>query len=336
MPPAAYCNKYDWIKKGDGKMGKVLLMEPTIEAEGVAYLKEHCEVYTAPDGKRETMIRWINRYGIEAMIVRSEVVDRAVIEACPTLRIVGEHGVGTDNIDLAAAREHGVKVLNTPLANAVSVAEHSIMLMLALSRRLCRADRMVRAGQWARRDNMPTFDLCGKTLYVVGFGRTGRKTAELARAFGMRVLAYDLADKAAQMQSEEVEAMTSLRCGLPQADYVSVHLPLTETTTGLISRGEFAAMKRTACFISMSRGQVVDEAALAEALANGTIAGAGLDVLQQEPPQPDNPLLRMEQVILTPHIGGCTSESRQRMAEKVTHTVVQALAGEETDNWVNP
>lgn len=317
-------------------MGKVLLMEPTIEAEGVAYLKEHCEVYTAPDGERDTMIRWINRYGIEAVIVRSEEIDRAVIEACPTLRIIGEHGVGIDNIDLDAAREHGVKVLNTPLANAVSVAEHTLMLMLALSRQLRRADQLVRAGQWLRREDMPTFDLRGKTLYVLGFGRTGRKTAELARAFGMRVLAYDLAEKAEQMRSDGVEPVPSLRRGLPEADFVSIHLPLTEKTAGLISRRELAAMKKTAFLISMSRGRVVDEAALAEALESGTIAGAGIDVLQQEPPQPDNPLLRMERVILTPHIGGCTEESRRRMAEAITHTVVRALAGEETDNWVNP
>lgn len=186
------------------------------------------------------------------------------------------------------------------------------------------------------RDEIPTFDLFGKTLYVIGFGRTGKKTAELAKAFGMRVLAYDRMDMAKQMYLEGVEPVDVLLDGFREADYVSVHLPLTEKTKGLISQREFSAMKKTACFISMGRGQVVDEAALIRALRNGSIAGAGLDVLQQEPPLPENPLLHMERVILTPHIGGCTTESRQRIVQKITQTVVQALAGEETDNWVNP
>ncbi len=317
-------------------MGRVLLMKPTIEKEGITYLKNHCEVFIAPDGERETIIQLVNLHRIEAIIVRSERIDRAIIEACPTLRVIGENGVGTDNIDLVAAREHGIRVLNTPLANAVSVAEHAIMLMLALSRRLCYADRMVRSGEWMHRDEIPTFDLFGKTLYVIGFGRTGKKTAELAKAFGMRVLAYDRMDMAKQMYLEGVEPVDVLLDGFREADYVSVHLPLTEKTKGLISQREFSAMKKTACFISMGRGQVVDEAALIRALRNGSIAGAGLDVLQQEPPLPENPLLHMERVILTPHIGGCTTESRQRIVQKITQTVVQALAGEETDNWVNP
>ena len=170
---------------------RVLLIEPTIQPVGVDLIKEHCETFMAPDGKEETLIRCINENRIEGMVTRVETITRKIFESCPTLKVVAQHGVGVDNIDVAAATDHGVKVLNIPDGNYTSVAEHVMMFVLASSRTLLQADHAVRHGNWKFRETNIPHAVAEKTLLIVGLGRIGRTVAKMAAAFDMNVMAYD-------------------------------------------------------------------------------------------------------------------------------------------------
>ena len=292
---------------------RVLLIEPTIQPVGVDLIKENCETFMAPDGKEETLIRCINENQIEGMVTRVETITRKIFESCPTLKIVAQHGVGVDNIDVAAATDHGVKVLNIPDGNYTSVAEHVMMFVLASSRTLLQADYAVRHGNWKFRETNIPHAVAEKTLLIVGLGRIGRTVAKMA------------AIKKAQ----------TLDDGLKAADYVTIQLHLTPETRGMMSTEQFKIMKKSAVLLNLSRGPVVDQAALYEALKNHEIAGAALDVLASEPPAADEPLLTLDNVIFTPHFGGDTYEAKQTVSRKTAENLIKALDGEDTYNWVN-
>jgi D-3-phosphoglycerate dehydrogenase len=270
-----------------------------------------------------------------ALIVRNQTqVTRTLIAAGTKLEIIGRAGVGLDNVDLPAATEQGIVVAFTPEQNANSVAELTIGLLLALARKIPAADRDTKAGGW-KRQQFTGIEILGKTLGLVGFGRIGASTANKARALGMDIIAYDPFVDAESLKAMEVRAeMTSIEAVLQRADFVSCHLPATNSTLNFFGADKFALMKPSAYFINTSRGEVVDEAALLRALQANKIAGAALDVRTQEPPQ-SSPLAELDNVILLPHIGAFTIEGQTRVVTAVCKDVAAVLTGGAARNFAN-
>lgn len=282
---------------------------------------ERFEVLTveSPEELRDALRR------AHGLIVRSATqVDRDLLDGAPELRVVGRAGVGVDNIDLAAATERGVAVLNAPAGNTVSAAELTMALILATVRKVSEADRSVRSGEWAR-SRFGGIELRGKTLGLVGAGRIGSEVGRRARAFGMDVVAHDpyLTDERAEDLGFERVSFEEV---LERGDVVSLHVPLTAQTRGLLGPTTLRAMKPSAFLVNVARGGVVDEAALVEALEEGVIAGAALDVFEQEPLQEDSPLRGAPNLVLTPHLGASTSEAQELVAGEIAGAVRAALA----------
>jgi D-3-phosphoglycerate dehydrogenase len=211
--------------------------------------------------------------------------------------------------------------------NALPVAEHTLFMMLTLAKRGIAYDRATRNGDWKLRDTFGATELAGKTLLLLGFGRIGREVARRAQPFGMTVLSYDPYVRDAAMLAARVQPVAKLADAIPQADFISVHLPMTAETKGIIGAREFAAMKKTAVVISTARGGLIDETALAEALKSGQIRSAGLDVFVDEPPAPNDPLLKLDNLLLSPHIAGLTEECAMRMAEVSARNALAGLDG---------
>ena len=273
--------------------------------------------------------------GYDAVIVRSATkITRPVIEAASELRVVGRAGIGVDNIDCDAATEHGVVVMNTPLGNATTTAELAITLMMSLARHIPRADRLVRSGKWSKKGLMGT-ELTGKTLGIIGFGRIGRIVADRGRGLGMKIVAYDPYLDAQGGGSIPGTELLSLDDLLLRSDFVSLHVPLTESTHNLISWERLARIKPGARLINASRGGVVDEEAVLDALAEGRLAGAAFDVLTQEPPGADHPLLQRDDVIVTPHLGASSSEAQLRVATDMAEQIADFLLKGVAQNAVN-
>ena len=269
----------------------------------------------------------------EGLVVRSGTqVDRELLEAAPRLRVVGRAGVGVDNIDLEEATRRGVLVVNAPLANSISAAEHTFALLLSQARNIPRADATIRSGRWDRAA-FRGVELHGKTLGLVGLGRIGALVAQRALAFGMRVLAYDpyiTADQARQAGGELMD-LDSL---LAESDFISLHLPRTPETENLLGKEAFAKAKRGVRIVNASRGGIVDEDALADAIRAGQVAGAALDVYAEEP-LTGGPLVELPQVVLTPHLGASTVEAQDKAGLHVAESVVAGLAGERPMAAVN-
>src|SRR5438067_605854 len=237
----------------------------------------------------------------DALLVRSAVqVDQCVLEKAPKLRVIGRAGVGVDNVDLDAASEAGVLVMNTPGGNAISVAEHTLALMLAMARHIPQATASTRGGKWEKKKFMGN-ELRGKTLGVIGLGSIGREVVKRARAFEMRIVAHDPYVTSAIAHDLGVELLPLAKL-YRQSDYLTLHVAATPETQGMLSREAFAQMKDGVRIVNCARGELVDEAALAEAIASGKVAGASLDVFNVEPPPADFPLFRAEGVLATPHI----------------------------------
>lgn len=269
----------------------------------------------------------------KALVVRNRTtVDAELLAAAPRLRVVARAGVGLDNIDVAAASERGVLVVAPLGANAVSVAEHTIGLALALLRDVVSHDRAVRAGRWERRAGR---ELREKTWGVLGAGATGLAVARLARAFGMSVLGYDpyVAPKAGDLAAAGVR-LDSLDRVCANSDVLSIHLPATPETTGMIGHRTLALMRPDAIVINVGRGEVVDEVALADALESGRLAGAALDVRGVEPPALGR-LEHLDQVVLTPHVAGITAESQERILSILAAEVRAVLSRERPHYAVN-
>jgi D-3-phosphoglycerate dehydrogenase len=249
--------------------------------------------------------------------------------------VIAKPGAGVDSVDLKAATEHGIPIMTAGYGNAPAVAEITISFMLALGRDIIRLDSRTRGGDW-RRDDYNSSELSGRTLGLVGFGRIGRRVAELAKAFGMRVLVFTRTP--AKVTPDLAHVAENFDALLREADYVSLHCPLDETTRGLLSREAIAAMRPGTFLINTGRGALVDETALAQALTSGHLAGAALDTLSQEPPPSDNPLLSAPNLILTPHIAGLTTGAVQRTGKTTAANIIAVLTGGEIDrnNVANP
>ncbi|HET7011168.1 MAG TPA: hydroxyacid dehydrogenase [Anaerolineales bacterium] len=264
---------------------------------------------------------------VDAIIVRggSRVTAEVISRAGPRLRVVGRAGVGVDNIDLEAARRAGVAVVNAPLSSTLSVAEHVLALMFALARRIPAGDASLRRGEW-RKAELEGSELFDKTLGVLGLGRIGRAVAQRAAALGMRVVGHDpliSAEAIRQAGATPVDFDTLLE----ESDYISLHVPLDEQTRGLLGADELQKMKPGARVISTSRGGIVDETALLQALESGRLAGAALDVFEREPPGA-SPLLQHPAVVVTPHIAAQTAEAQTRASADIAAEVLAALRGE--------
>jgi D-3-phosphoglycerate dehydrogenase/(S)-sulfolactate dehydrogenase len=270
----------------------------------------------------------------DGLAVRSATrVTAEILEVAPRLKIVGRAGIGVDNIDVPAASRRGVIVMNTPSGNAVTTAEHALALMMALARRIPQATASMRAGKWEKKKFQGT-ELCDKTLGVIGLGNIGRIVAERARGLHLKVIAYDpfiSQDAAAKLGAE----LCSLDDLFARADLITVHTPLTAETRGLIGREALARCRPGVFVINAARGGIVDEAALEEALRSGQVGGAALDVFAEEPPRPDHPLVKLDSVICTPHLGASTEEAQEKVAVEVAEQLVAYFTRGEVRNAVN-
>jgi D-3-phosphoglycerate dehydrogenase len=315
-------------------MTEIVVSENVVGAP-MAALRQRFDVRFDPDLWKDPDELTAAVSGAKALIVRNQTqVTADLVRAGDRLRIVARAGAGLNNIDVEAASAAGIVVAYTPDENSVSVAELCLGLMLALARRIPAADRDTRSGGWARR-RFTGIELCGKTLGVVGLGRIGALAAGRARAFGMSILAHDDFIDPQGPAVRELEArLVGLDELLAEADFVTCHVPLTETTRAMFDYERLARMKPGAVFINTSRGEVVDEAGLVRALREGKIAGAALDVRQVEPPEP-SPLAEMDNVILTPHIAAFTEEAQHRVVASVCRDVAAVLRGEPAEGYVN-
>jgi D-3-phosphoglycerate dehydrogenase len=274
----------------------------------------------------------------EALLVRLFPVTAEVIAQSPHLKVIGRHGVGVDTVDVAAATTLGIPVVHTPQANSDAVAEHAVMLMLAVAKRLVNMDHTVREQRWTGQAPPGGLELRGKTAGIVGMGQVGRRVAHLCGVgFGMKVLGYDPLLEADQFPAfiARTEHLGDL---LSRADIVSLHIPLTPETHHLINTERLAQMKPGAILINTARGGLVDAVALADTLTSGCLTGAALDVFEEEPPRADNPLLKLDAkyVTFTPHAAGRTDRSLQQMAEMVCNGILAVLNGDRPSNVVNP
>lgn len=312
---------------------RVVIADP-LSAEGVELLAaaDGLEVVDASGGDRSSLLQAVG--DAEGLIVRSGTrVDTELLEAAQHLEVIGRAGVGVDNIDLEAATRRGIAVLNAPGANTSSTAEFAFALLLTVARRVAEADRSLRGGRWDRKA-MRGRQLRGNVLGIVGAGRIGSEVARRARAFGMRVLAYDpylTQERAAEEGIERVE----LGDLLERSDFVTLHVPLTEQTRGMIGVAELARMKPTAMLVNAARGGVVDEGALAVALEQRKLAGAALDVFAQEPLPEDHPLRQSPNVVMTPHIGAATVEAQRQVALEIARSVRDALVTGDLSSALN-
>ncbi|MGB9660605.1 MAG: phosphoglycerate dehydrogenase [Moorellaceae bacterium] len=293
-------------------------------------LEEHgLELFFNDKGRplnEEEMRQAVNLYRPEALIVGVDPVTAPVMEAAVGLKIIAKHGVGVDNIDVAAARERGIVVSNAPGSNAQAVADLAFGLLLACARDLVTADRTTRQGRW---DRIAGCELWEKVIGIVGTGQIGLAVARRAKGFAMRILAYDPCPNAEAAASLGI-VYTDLDSLLRESDFVSLHAPLTEATYHLLDERRLKLMKKEAILINTARGELVDEDALYRALKEGWIKGAGLDVFSAEPPV-GSPLLELSNVVVTPHIGAYTREANWRMGMAAAKSILKALQGEKVE-----
>jgi phosphoglycerate dehydrogenase-like enzyme len=274
--------------------------------------------------------------GADFVVVATTRIDATVLDAAPRLRHVQHQGVGYDNVDVAACRARGVSVALTPEGTTTGVAEHTFLLILALYKRLREAETQLRAGGWPVWElRSRSFEIAGKTLGLVGFGRIGRAVAARAAAFEADVLYYDPVRAPADAEEALRVAYRPLDDLLRESDIVSVHVPLSDQTRHIVGARELALMKPSAILLNTARGPLVDEAALVQALTSGQIAGAGLDVFEQEPPAAGNPLLRLDNVVATPHIAAGTADAFRAKMRAVFANLRRVAAGEAPINQVN-
>ncbi len=314
-------------------MAHRVLVADDLSAEGVQILRDAgLEVDVKVGMKAEELEAVIGSY--DAVAVRSATkITARVLEKAGRLKLVGRAGVGVDNVDLAAATRRGVVVMNTPGGSSVTVAELTVAMMLALSRHLAQATASIRAGKWEKK-RFQGHELAGKTLGVVGIGNIGSVVVDRCRAMKMRVVAYDpfISAEAATRMGVELVALEDL---WRQADVISLHVPLTDQTRNLVNVQTLAKMKKGALLVNCARGGLVDEKALAAALASGHLGGAALDVFEKEPPPPDHPLLALDGFICTPHLGASTEEAQAAVAIAIARQMALYLSRGVVQNAVN-
>jgi D-3-phosphoglycerate dehydrogenase len=306
---------------------KKVLMVQGLHPEGVKLLAARADLEpVALQSDVEAEIAAAAR-DADAITVRSARITRDIIEAAPKLKIVARHGVGYDAVDVGALTARGIPLAISIHANMVPVAEHVMFMLLTLLKDAAHYDALTRAGDWGSRWNVKANDLAGKDLLIIGFGRTGSRVARRALAFEMTVHVCDPYIDQALIREAGCLPVADFRAALPAVDAVSVNCPLSEETRHMFSGAEFAAMKPSAVIVNCARGGIVDERALYAALTGGGLRGAGLDVFEAEPSPADNPLFRLKNVILSPHIAGVTVESTIRMSKQTAQNVLDCFDG---------
>ncbi|MEX2422103.1 MAG: phosphoglycerate dehydrogenase, partial [Actinomycetota bacterium] len=310
---------------------KVLVTE-TLSESGLDLLRRDFEVDVRLELAEDGLVEAIAPY--DALVIRSRTpVSAQVIEAGDNLKVIARAGIGIDNVDVDAATRQGVMVVNAPQSNIVSAAEHTVALLLAQARNIPQANEDLKQGRWDRA-KWRGVEIQGKTLGVIGLGRVGALVAQRTAAFGMRVIAFDPYVPKDRAKEMGVELMPTLEALLVQSDFLTIHLPRTPETEGLIGERELSLVKEGARLVNTSRGGIVDEQALAKALEEGRLAGAALDVFEHEPAE-DSPLFAFEQVIATPHLGASTTEAQDKAGASVAEMVRLALRGEFVPYAVN-
>ncbi|MGC8850252.1 MAG: hydroxyacid dehydrogenase [Candidatus Bathyarchaeia archaeon] len=315
---------------------RVLVTEP-IHPDGIKLMEERGlrVVSLQPGSGEEDLLKGM--VGADALVTRGGLrVSREAMKGSEKLRAIGVHGVGVDHIDLQAARELGIVVFNTPAALTETVAEMTIAIMLSLLRRVVSGDKAVRSGQWSRKyTDLIGTELMGKTVGIIGLGRIGEAVARRLRPFGVRMIYHDLRDRS-DLEQELGIRKVSLEELLRQSDVITIHLPLTSETKGLISKREFDLMKEGVYLVNTARGGVVVQRDLIDALGSGKVSGAALDVFEKEPLEMENPLIAMDNVILTPHLGASSHEAMRRMALEVAEGIIRISRGEWPPNVIVP
>ena len=305
----------------------VVVTEP-IHPAGIQLLVDAgVKVVQLPPGSDEAALMEVAP-GADAFITRGNIkVTRQIMKASPQLRAVGVHGVGCDHVDLQAARELGKVVLNTPAALTETVAEMTLALMLALTRRVVSADKAVRAGEWTRKyGDLIGSELLDKTIGIIGLGRIGAAVARRLKSFKVELLYYDVANRP-ELESELDIMRVDLDTLFRSSDIITLHTPHTPQTRNLVSKRAFNLMKDRVYLVNTARGKIIDQPALIDALKKGKVAGAALDVFEEEPLKPSNPLASMDNVILTPHLAASSREAMRRMAVQVAEGVMAVLRG---------
>lgn len=316
-------------------MKVVILHGYWVVDEALAIIKEVADVVVPPDPSDEALRAEIK--DADTLVVTFYPhVDRAMLAAAPRLKHIARSGVGLDSIDVQAATERGVFVTNTPDLTATAVAEFTMTLLMSLAKQITVCDRIVREGRWSERGdiNRTNRELDGKTHGIVGLGAIGRRVAARCQGFGMKVI-YHKRNRDLELERTMGVEYVPLETLIATADSISLHVPLTGETRNMFDRKQFEAMKRSAFLVNQSRGKVVNETALIEALKEGLIAGYATDVYEKEPPATDWELLQLPNVVVAPHIGGATIESRTRASIALAHDVVSVLRGEVPKYLVN-
>jgi D-3-phosphoglycerate dehydrogenase len=311
-----------------------VLVSDSLAPQGIEILRqaEGIEVVESPGLSPGDLLTAIG--DIDALVIRSGTkVTADVIEAAPNLSVVGRAGIGVDNVDVAAATQRGIVVMNTPGGNTVTTAEHALALLISLARHIPQATASMKSGRWEKKQFVGV-ELYNRTLGVLGLGNIGRIVADRARGLGMKVVAFDpfLSDEAASKLDVELLPLDAL---LERADAISVHVPRTKDTAGLLGREAFAKVKPGVLLVNAARGGIVDESALLEALDSGAVGGAGLDVFEEEPVPIDHPLIAHERVVCTPHLGASTEQAQLNVAVAIAEQVRDFLLQGVVHNGVN-
>ncbi len=305
------------------------LVTENIHPNGIAILEQIGEVVMASATDSATLIK--EGQGCEAALVRIAKMTPEVLNGIPTLKVVAKHGVGTDNIDRETCTKNGIYMVNAPHANTNAVAEHALGLMFAAAKKFVPMDKITRDGGFKQRTAHTTVELSGRTLGLIGFGNIAKCLAKKAQALGMNIIAFDPFVK----ESDLGQMQASMDDVLKQADFISMHTPLLADTKGMIGAAQFAMMKNSVIFVDASRGGVVDEAALVEALKSGQIAAAGTDVFAAEPPADDCPLFALDNIVLSPHNAALTEEALINMAVDAAKGIAEVAKGETITYLVN-
>ena len=314
-------------------MSRIIMTQPLCAA-GYEPLAKEGTIYVANDGNPSNYLDQLKE--AECIVVRIGHMNRQEMEAAPKLRVIGRNGIGYDSIDIAAANDLGIPVVIAPHCNADSVAEHTLALMFALASNLVQCHNEAVKGNFEIRNSGKAFELQGKTVGIVGFGDIGKRVGKLCRAVGMKVMAFDPYATREAVEAEQTVCCPELAQLLSDSDVVTIHTPLNHETRGLLGKAELARMKPSALLINCARGGIVDESTLLEALEQGIIAGAGIDVTVEEPLRQDNPLCSAPNLIISPHSAAQTKEATIRAASMCAEGCIAVLHGQRWPNVANP
>jgi D-3-phosphoglycerate dehydrogenase len=312
----------------------LVVVAGSIHPDGQALLEREARVVVCRDETEAGLVAVARDAGGILFRLRPNCTE-SLMASCKGLKVVGRHGVGLDTVDIPAATRLGVAVVHAPGSNSQAVAEHALMLMLVCAKRALVVDRLTRKGDWTS-NRGTNVELAGRTLGIVGVGNIGRRVATFTGALGMRVLGYDKYVPADELRRRGVEPVADLDALLPQVDVLTCHTPHTPETHHMIDARRLALMKPGAIYINTSRGGVQDERALFEALARGHLGAAGIDVFEDEPTGVDNPILNLENVVVSSHVAGVTREANRQMGVQVAGEMLRVLRGERPDVLVNP